>query len=80
MTAREKHTRKKHPWSRINALNTELYGSAYRMALKRFSVSQKQERPNLVLWLHDFIRHEITKGTTDPSVIAAKALEALEKH
>ena len=66
--------------SRANAEKSQLYGLAYGMALKRVSPLQKRIQPDLPSWLHDFVRHEIKEGTTDPSVIVAKALEALNKR
>jgi hypothetical protein len=66
--------RKQDPRSRINAKNVELYSSAYRMAWKCISPLQKRIRPDLPLWLHHFIRHEIKEGATDPSAIALKAI------
>jgi hypothetical protein len=84
VTARPSKTRKRlhkrDRRSQINAQNIELYSSAYRMALGRISFLQKREQPDLASWLHDFIRHEIKDGATDPSTIATKALNALDER
>jgi hypothetical protein len=53
---------------------------AYRTAWRRISALQKSKQPNLPLWLHAFIRHEIKAGATDASVIASDALKALDKR
>jgi hypothetical protein len=59
------------------ARNIELYSSAYRIAWKRISPLRKREQPNIALRLHDFIRHQLKKGKTDPLSIATEAVKAL---
>jgi hypothetical protein len=61
------------------ARNIELYSSAYRIAWKRISSFRNREQPNIALRLHDFIRHQLKKGKTDPLSIAAEALKALDE-
>jgi hypothetical protein len=61
----------------IVARKIELYSLAYRTAWKRISPAQKRGLPDLPLWLHTFIRHEIKDGATDASVIASEAFKAL---
>jgi hypothetical protein len=71
--------RKRDRRSQIKAQNIELYSLAYRTAWTRISFLQKRERPGLALWLHNFIRHEIKAGVSDPSAIASEALKALDE-
>jgi hypothetical protein len=65
--------------SQKNAQKIGLYSMAYRTAWRRISPLQKSEQPDLALWLHTFIRHEIKEGATDASVIATEALKALDE-
>jgi hypothetical protein len=55
----------------------ELYGSAYRLALKDISALQKREQPNIPLRLHASIRRQIKMGATEPLFIAVEALNDL---
>jgi hypothetical protein len=71
-------TRRVNRRSQQNAQKIELYSMAYRTAWRRISPLQKREQPDLALWLHTFIRHEINEGATDASVIATEALKALD--
>jgi hypothetical protein len=71
--------RKEDPRSQINARHIELYGSAYRLALKQLSAPQKREQPDIVLHLHASIRRQIKEGATDPLSIASEALVHVEK-
>jgi hypothetical protein len=57
------------------ARNIDLYGSAYRLALKHISLVQKYEQPTLVLRLHASIRRQIDEGRSDSLSIAAEALK-----
>jgi hypothetical protein len=75
MPGRKKQDRR---W-RMIARNVELYSLAYRTAWRRISAGQKRGHPDLPLWLHTFIRHEIKEGMTDASAIASDALKALDK-
>jgi hypothetical protein len=52
----------------------ELYGSAYRLALKHISALQKLEQPNIPLRHHTSIRRQIKMGATEPLFIASEAL------
>jgi hypothetical protein len=58
--------------------NVQLYGSAYRIALKHISPRQKREQPNVALRLHAALRRQIEKGKTDPALIATDALRDVE--
>jgi hypothetical protein len=70
-------TRSRDRRSQKNAQKIELYSLAYRTAWRRISPGQKRGQPDLPLWLHTFIRHEIKEGATEASVIASEALKAL---
>jgi hypothetical protein len=56
----------------------ELYGSAYRLALKHISTPQKREQPDIALRLHDSIRRQLKEGATEPLLIASEALRDVE--
>jgi hypothetical protein len=60
--------------------NVQLYGSAYRIALKYVPLLQKREQPNLALRLHASIRRQLKEGATDPHFIATEALKTVDEE
>jgi len=61
------------------AQNIELYNLAYRLAWKHISERQKREYPNVPTLLHEAIRTQLKQGAVEPVLIAAEALENIEK-
>jgi hypothetical protein len=65
---------------RTTARNIEIYGSAYRTALKHISALQKRDQPDLSLRLHASIRRQLNEGAKDPNLIASKAVSDLQTY
>ena len=61
------------------ARNVELYILAYKLAWKYISEDHKHERPDIARHLHDYIRHQLKEGATDPVFIASEALKDVER-
>jgi hypothetical protein len=60
------------------ARNVELYNLAFKFAWKYISEHQKLHvRPDIARQLHDSIRRELTKGASEATFIASKALQDL---
>ena len=79
-TAARKPTKITARKQRRTARNNELYSAAFRIAWRRISSRRKREQWYVALLLHASIRRQLKKGATDPSVIASKALEALNER
>ena len=60
------------------ARNLELYILAYKLAWKYISEDHKREQPDIARHLHDYIRHQLKEGATDPVFIASEALKDVE--
>jgi hypothetical protein len=61
------------------ARNIELYQLAYRLAWPYVSEFQKNADQDIALRLHDAIRRQLKKGSTEPVFIASEALKDLDK-
>ena len=61
------------------ARNVELYILAYKLAWKYISEDHKDEQPDIARHLHDYIRHQLKEGATDPVFIASEALKDVER-
>ena len=61
------------------ARDIELYQLAYRLAWPYVSEFQKNADQDIALRLHDAIRRQLKKGSTEPVFIASEALKDLDK-
>ena len=61
------------------ARNIQLYQLAYRLAWPYVSEFQKNADQDIALRLHDAIRRQLKKGSTEPVFIASEALKDLDK-
>ena len=61
------------------ARDIELYQLAYRLAWPYVSEFQKNADQDIALRLHDTIRRQLKKGSTEPVFIASEALKDLDK-
>jgi hypothetical protein len=52
---------------------------AYKLAWKYISEDHKHEQPDIARHLHDYIRHQLKEGATDPVFIASEALKEVER-
>ena len=60
------------------ARNIELYQLAYRLAWPYVSEFQKNADPDIAVRLHDSIRRQLKKGSTEPVLIASEALKGID--
>jgi hypothetical protein len=60
------------------ARNIQLYQLAYRLAWPYVSEFQKNADPDIAVRLHDSIRRQLKKGSTEPVLIASEALKGID--
>jgi hypothetical protein len=67
--------------NQLNALSNrvEYCVLAYKLAWKYISEDHKREQPDIARHLHDYIRHQLKEGATEPVFIASEALKAVER-